>query len=231
MKALKDPPSIQAFLPDYVAKEVNQLPAEFINLDEKDLLDVIRKELNNPNWQPSPLVESLRVNFWAEYEISHRYNIPVTMSKVYEGVCDKGVFEAKTRDSISLAWFCCKPLAYQNEVNALLKQGYRRLHEFLSLPVKDKQGNISEKLVESIAKITAMMDLRIQGGYVQRSEQMIRQQIEHTSGGGAKEVKSQVADIDQRIRELEAKIAATNKQLPPPAIDAELVGLPDGSKA
>lgn len=229
IKQLEDPPAITEFLPPYVNDYVASLDNEYVNLDEPTLLDKIRKDLSKPNWQPPIQVDNLRKNLWDSYEIAHRYNTTIPAEQIYKDVCEQGVFRSYLQNQSTLAWILCRPLTYEKIIDGLLDRGYRRFEEILASPLKDKMGNVDAKMVDMMFKIVTAMDLRKRGGYVQRSEQMIRQQIEHTSGG-AKEVKSQVADIDQRIKELEAKIASTTKQLPSPVVDAELVGLPDGQK-
>jgi len=215
IKQLENPPAISQFVTPYINEYISKLDPEFMDLDEGTLLERIRNNLGNQNWQPKPVVESLRQKFWEEYEVAHRYGVTINEVKIFEGVCEKGVFQKHMEDPISLAWLLCRPQTYEQTITNLLNQGYRRFSEVLSLPIKNKMGEVNEKLIESMIKITAMMDLRQRGGYTQRSEQLIRQQVEHTHSN-SKEVQAQVLDIDERIKELEQKLLESKGLLPPP---------------
>ena len=226
LKQLKNPPAITEFTSDFLTNYISKLDIEYCDLDEATLLKLIQDNLSKPNWQPAPVVETLRQAFWDQYEIAVRYQIKIDAHKIFENICTKGVFQKHMEDQNSLAWILCKPLAYEQKIGALLDRGYRRFEEFLELPVRDKMGNVNEKLVDSIFKIVTALDLRLRGGYTQRSEQMIRQQTEIIhSGSDAKQVEAQVNSIDEKIKELERKIAEVPKQLAAPTPDAELVGL------
>lgn len=215
IKELANPPAISQFVTPYINEYIKKLDTEFVDLDEAALQESIRTNLGNPNWHPKPIVESLRQRFWEEYEVAHRYGVTINEAKIFEGVCEKGVFQKHMEDAISLAWILCRPPSYEQTIQHLLNQGYRRFAEVLNLPIKDKMGIVNEKLIDQMVKITAMMDLRSRGGYTQRSEQLIRQQVEHTHSN-SKEVQAQVMDIDERIKELETKLLESKGLLPAP---------------
>ena len=232
IKKLENPPSITEFTTPYFTRHIQKLDAELCDLSEPVLLETIRGNVEKTSWQPSSTTEALRQSFWDQYEIAVRYQVKIQELKVFENICTEGVFQKQVEDPITLSWILCKPLAYEQKIGALLDKGYRRFEEFIDLPVRDKMGNVNEKLVDTIFKITTAMDLRLRGGYTQRSEQMIRQQTEVIhSGNSTKQVEADVKDLDAKILELENKIRETQRQLPAPSDDSILVGLTESLDA
>ena len=220
LKEIQNPPEAIKFVSPYIGEYLSKLPEEYLNLDESSLLEKIRSDVGNPAWQPKLITETLRKRFFDELAIAQQYGVQVSETKLYTGVCSKGQFQQILLDPHQLAFFCCKPQEYTDTIEALLARGNRRLEEFLALPVKNKMGEVDVKLVDAIFKAVLYLDQRRHGGIIQKSEQIIRQSVEHTSAN-SKEVKAQVVDIDQRIMELEKKLLESKQLLPAPEKNGE----------
>lgn len=220
---LEDPRSLLSFLPELTKQAALKIPDEYLSKDETELLQFL---MVRHSWQPSVQMESLRRNFWMEYD-------RIQMSKVEKEMVLENVYGAvftRTRwyyilkdEPHILAFILCRPQEYEASMLALQNHANRKFYEVLSLPIRNAKDEIDVKLLELQLKAAAMIDLRNKGGYLNRSETknltMLSQKTEHsyahtvTMNLGSKTAAQAELTVRQKLKELEEE---ARTQLPPP---------------
>lgn len=214
----QNPKSLIDTVPKQMVAHVKAIPEELLNVEESQLLDEIRKYRNDPQWVPSPSLESLRIHFWAEYDNAARNMRRMIPSNIYWGVIGEPAFLKLQKDPSRLSWLICMPLDYAKNIDALITMGLRRVADIFKMDINDP------KTADVIVKTFMMLDMRKHGGYMQRSEQKIQSQVLTQNLDSIDQ--KQLIDVDSRIRELERK-AKESKALPAPVT---LIGLPKDSE-
>lgn len=219
---LEDPRSLLSFLPPDTRAAILGIPEEYLNVEENELLQKFKDELD---WEPSLLVETLRVNFWLEYDrVSFsKVEAQMNMSNIYLGVCSRTHFHTIVNfQAHTLAFILARPIGYDATYESLQQLSNRKFHQILSLPIKEA-GKINIKLLELQMKTAAMVDLRKQGGYINRSETknltVLSQKTEH-SYSHAINLKMSDKPADQIERDVKEQLRLLEEearmQLPPP---------------
>lgn len=206
--------SLYDIAPIPVTKNLGKIPRHLRDLPEEELLPALKKEKNDPTWIPGHSVEALRNNFWLEYDNSQRNMRKMSTSNIFYSIMTERGFMKVCEDPIKLAWIVTPPIDYTKDMDALWMLAVRKLREILNMETD------SPEIAKVQVQTALAIDMRRQGGYLQRSEQKIQQQtlVAHVDQDTQKNIK----DIDQRILELERK----NKELTEPKVN-ELIGLPE----
>lgn len=205
-------------------KAIENIHEEYLNKEETTLMAYLFKHHNR--WQPSVQVEKLRLNFWMEYDRIQMSRVETTMVMVniYRGVVDDAYWYNITSSFPHIfAFILCRPLSYEQSMEALLMQSLRAQYDILNLPIKNSRGQIDPKILELKLKTAAMVDLRNKGGYINRSETknltMLQQKTEHThkhivdSTAENKTAGQLEQDFAKQLKQLEEE---ARMQLPPP---------------
>jgi hypothetical protein len=166
----------------------------------------------------------IRIAFWREHANSMESNRPMYISYVLEGVASEANWDRFVRSPIRVAWLLHKPMTYQETLLEALDFGVTKLRSMLDLPDYDnitlKNGRtkkvLNPKILEIKMKIIQMIDQRVNGAYLQRTES--KQMNINMSGKEAKLVegtKKSFEELNARIKELE-KTSGGVGLLPPP---------------
>ena len=225
IKQLEDPRSLMSFLPPDTQVGLAQIPEKYLDLEESELLKVLEKDWG---WHPTVQAEILRRNFWMEHDrvqFAKLENV-MNMSNVWLGVVTKMHWHRIVTEHHHIAAFIlCRPPEYKISQEALQNHATRKQFEILSMPARKANGEYDVKLLELQMKVAAMVDMRVHGGYIQRSEtknlNMIKQETTHTysaivSGKGLEGKTAQEIEMDvkEKLAQLEEE---ARMQLPPPA--------------
>jgi hypothetical protein len=225
IKQLEDPRSLMSFLPPDVQKGLAEIPEHYLDLDENELLKLLDEEWT---WQPTVAAELLRRNFWMEHDRVQFSKLEslMNMSNIYLGVVTREHWHRIVHEHSHIAAFIlCRPPEYKMSQEALQNHATRKFFEILSLPIKEKGGRVDIKLLELQMKTAAMIDMRNQGGFTQRSEtknlNLIKSETNHTysaiiSGKGldGKTAAEIEMDVKEKLAMLEEE---ARMQLPPPS--------------
>jgi hypothetical protein len=199
---------------------IEQVPDWLFTMDALELRAHFQKQAEErglkSGWLPSLTDERLRNAFWAEYEASFKLNQGMQMSRVYAGVCSKQCFyESVIKNPARVAWMLCPPTHYMNAMEEALLFGVDQMREILALPHVGKSGLIDSKLCSVKVEIVKMLDARVKGAVVQKTQAV----NVNVKAEDVEQVKSMVQgpnnmdEIDRRLRELEQE----SKQLEVPA--------------
>ncbi len=231
VKQLESPDSILQKFPEDMKNAALHIPESFLNIDEEEFRSKAKHELK---WEPSQVAEALRSRFWLEMDrIEITKDEVLNMSNIYVGVCTNEYFVDKVLRNSAwwvFAWMLVRPVQYEANMHALLNLATRRLTDILSMPIRKDDGTYHDsKHIELVLKAAAMVDLRVKGGYIQRSEtkNLTVQQntVSYTnvlngSGLMKKPIEQMsVEEIDQKLREVEEEMGKTRELPSPPPVE------------
>ena len=211
---LENPRSLINIVPPEVKSCILALPEAYFDFTEEDL------EKTFPN--PTPVTQMLRRMFWIEYDRAIETRTMMNMSNIYPGVCSREGFYKCIKNKAQLLWIINPPTEYMASTEALLTQGLKRINEMLHFPLKTKEGNFDHKLGELILKATLALDMRVKGGYLQRSIQMTKLESTNTNTNNNNlsitvdkgEVTPEgIAAIDEQLKLIEEEIVTKTKVL------------------
>lgn len=173
--------------------------------EERELL----KELRERKRLPSPLVNSLRIRIWAEFDYAVAESRSIDITQICQGLTSDFQFlENILTDPHQCAWIVSKPMEYHNKLKEAVSFGLDKMRAALDLDVTtwDEDGNVSKvdyKLLALQFSILKHLDDRVHGQATQKS-------IQITATTNAKNLQRQVAelpdeDILARLREARAE--------------------------
>lgn len=112
----------------------------------------------------------IRHQFWNEYNIAcstkQQY---VQTHRIYTGIVSRPTFLKLIEDELNAAFILTQPQDVTLIQQDLLYEGYKHLEDVLDLPIKDKHGNINDKLIGHKIKVIQMLEDRLNGSVVQRT--------------------------------------------------------------
>lgn len=214
IKDLENPRSLINIVSPDLRDKILALPDALIDLTEEEMERIL------PN--PSTTVQQLRRMFWIEFDRAIEQRTMMNNSNIYPGICTREGFLKLTDRKECLAWLLVPPTDYMANTEALLTQGLKRINEMLHFPLKTKEGNFDHKLGELILKATLALDMRVKGGYLQRSMQMTKIESTNTNTNNnnvAVTVSTEnvtpegIAAIDEQLKLIEEEIVGKTKEL------------------
>ncbi len=136
--------------------------------------DGLLKYLNQiKSYQPSVTDHRIRLLFWQDFEHSITENRQMNPCNFHSLVCTEVAFEKLfLRQPHRAAFLLCRPIAYDVAIREGLMHGMKRMREILDLPAVDGKGKINTKILELKLKVTAMMDMRLNGAPKQSIQQL-----------------------------------------------------------
>ena len=210
----ENPMAIAKMLPPifcgHLLENVLKADPEVLELisDEDELLRHLKAE---KHYRPTVNDQRLRYLFWQEYENAVLDNRKMIVSNVHSLVCDIKSFQKLFVGSLPYrtAFLLCRPAAYQHTLHEMLLHGMKRMRQILDLPETDANGKINTKIIELKLKVTAMVDMRVNGAPTQKVHQ-ITQNLTSGISATKSDVKELVnsgdmATIQKRIEEIESE--------------------------
>lgn len=212
-----NPQSLIHLVSPEVSKMITELPETSCDLTEEEL------ETKFPD--PTPTVEQVRRLFWLEYDRALENRMKMDMSRCYIGACSRTGFYKIIKEEKNLAWIITPPKDYLVVTEEILAIGLRQIREIMKLPLVNAMGFYDTKLAEVKLKAVMMLDMRLKGNYIHRSMQVNHNVNENRN---THEYIEQVVSedhskaIDEKIRELEEQIAASESPTRLPRAEAQL---------
>jgi hypothetical protein len=193
-----DPFSLVNMVSERLKELILLLPEELFLLSERDLKNRFR---------PTSTDYALRVSFWREFErAAVRGKGKIQCTAVFAGICSEAYFFNKfITNEAKLAWMVRPLQTYQREMEAILARGTERLWELIEIKIKDGKGKIDPKLADILLKTITVVENRVKGMAVQRTEQ---KSLNVNLGSGEKVSRAleSMDDIEQRIKLLEVEV-------------------------
>lgn len=140
-------------------------------VDDEDLL--LETLLKDKKFSPSITEKRLRIAFWQEYENSLTSRKLMEPHKVHSLVCSiTSFYSILSTGNYRVLYLLSKPLAYETCVKETLLHGLKRVREILDMDHYNKKGEINTKMLELKLRVTAMMDMRLNGAPTQKIQQL-----------------------------------------------------------
>lgn len=191
-----DPRSLYNIIPDHLKRAISQVPTELFFESEA----VLRRKC-----KADAFLNRVRLAFWREYEEAQS-----NVSRMRESVIARSVdlptvrLRALLSDPKKLPFVLVPPASYENFLEEASSIGLSRLREIIDTPFQDPEtGKLDHKAMEIVLKAVAFIDMRRNGGIMQRSMNMHGIVDARGSKAMAKQIKSE--DIDRRLQELREK--------------------------
>lgn len=160
--------TIVSMLPEVLKEKVEKVPARFWGLDASHLKLAIEEDKHH---QLTTADQRLRLSLWMEFDRAVMENRMLSIKNIYDGVCSKQYFYAHVIDSApKLAFLFTPPVEYTKAMEECLMFGVERIREILSLPLRNKKGQLDIRLMQVIVKSVQMLDLRVKGAVIQKIE-------------------------------------------------------------
>lgn len=176
---------------------------DLFGCDEHELF----RKLRLSNRLPSATDNRIRLAFWMEFERSRAEGREMAMSNVYGGICSNTFFNGKYLASQSrVAWLLCIPAHYDVMMEEGVSFGVELLRSYLEVDAM-AGGKPNIKLMELHAKIVAMLDMRLKGGHIQRSENKTLNLNVSTSDRRIAQVTQELSmeALEKRMKELDKR--------------------------
>lgn len=167
----------------FLKERMDQMPDDYREADHYELRKILK---------PTPTLNQLRLNFWAEYDrcvelgnVTRKILLP----NVIAGVCSMRVFKTYLNDIEKVAWILTPVQSYNMGVQDILETCLYKMREGL-----EKIDMSSVKDMNTVMKIYEAFDKRVHGEY----EQKITKKVEYTGTGGVlsnDQVKTKMAEL------------------------------------
>lgn len=127
--------------------------------------------------RPDAFVNRVRMAFWNEWEKSMAYGLKIDISAIaHNANATEGHMWAVFRHAPWLMWVLTPPVSYTNFLDEALERGLSRIRSIIDAKLGDvdpTSGRLiiqDHKAAELVLKAVAFLDLRRNGGIVERSE-------------------------------------------------------------
>lgn len=202
-----DPNSIISMLPTEVSlrmEETAKKDPDLFTMDEFQLQTALRQRSKQINANDN----RLRLKFWSEYDLAkERRSRTMNMTRVIGGICTREFFyKYYLREPGRIAWLLCPPINYLVKANEALEFGLEQMRDILGLSHVDSKGKIDAKHAALKITIFKLLEDRIRGSVVQKTEnktvqltynKMDRKMVIEAAQGLSEK------DLERSIKELE----------------------------
>lgn len=192
---LDDPRSLYNIVPAWLRDNIDSITNE--HFFEKE--DVLRRISG-----ADARLNRIRMAFWQEYDEAQHLMRNMDILNVSRGVGVslaflKHIFSQQTK----LAFVLCAPTTYDVFLDEACNRGLSRLSEIIDIPLYDGEGKPDHKSMELVLKAVAFIDMRKNGGIVQKSMNVHA----FTNDAQAKRFGKAISsgELDKRLEELERK--------------------------
>lgn len=171
---------------------LEKVPLDLLYMSETELEDKLR---------PGPVIQRIRIAFWKEYEKAQSEIRKMQFSKIALELGQPSLFLLRTlKDPEKLAVVLCPVTSYDNFLEESLMAGLKRLRSIVEMPLFDHNGRPDHKTMDIVLKTVAFLDMRKNGGIVQRQLQV------NVNKSTQNAVLNNVSleELDEKIRQLES---------------------------
>lgn len=151
----------------------------------------------------------LRLQFWNTYNSAISSSTKISVPAIYAGIVSRNAFVTIMECDIRAAFLFTQPHKVKLIQEDLLYEGYRHLDEIMALPVTLANGLPDHKTIAVKLKVIQMMEDRISGSVVQRTQSYEEKVIK----------KDKDISEDKRAEDLRREIEQIKKSLNKEAIE------------
>lgn len=159
---LDNPNSVINLVPPYVQDILRAVDPKYLEMEENDLRRVVK---------PTAIMNRLRIRFWDEYDYAASMGRNMRMTKVYQGVCHTDYWLKQVcKSPVFFAWISCPPVNYEVAMKDLLDESIRQLRKVITAEIVDTNGKMNTRAAEIFLKAYALVDIKVHGMPILRSE-------------------------------------------------------------
>jgi hypothetical protein len=214
--------SVLRLAPETIQRAMCEIPEADRNLSEAELRKMIR---------PTPADNQLRISFWLEYDRVQSRMLPqMETTNIIRGIITEDYFYKRyMKDLKRVAWMLIPPTSYTVKLTEMLEVGLGRMRGVLDLDPVGPDGKVNTKLLELQLKITAMMDMRLNGAIAQKVQieqknMNMNLHLTRTSGEISGLLESgNMEELDKKLAELRKRDAMISQGVHPHAEKPETV--------
>lgn len=202
-------------LPIQLQEAYKRIPSSLLECTETTLRTAYR---------PGATYETIRVFFWDLIERAVRENRQIQERELYTSIMTQAHYKNMCANVQLLAFILVPRVPYDVKVQQLLDRSLEKVEEILSINIRGDNGEIDPKRANLVMAAFKMLDMRKHGGYIQRIEEKsmtLHGSVKDAQAASHVEKKS-MAELDARIKQLEAEIKEPPKSLDEPQ-DVEYV--------
>ena len=211
-----EPESIINLVPASVRNYMRAIPSDWRSMSEEEATK--RCEKLHEGSIPNDLAR-IRIQFWYEHHNRHwkRGRGAINMSNIYGPICSLGRFERIIANSFNLAYILTPIGDLEECMEQMLYYATQSMDEVLSMPLKNKKGEINYSLIDKKMKIWEKLHDRKYGSAIQRSE------VKSLNvNANVDKPLPKLEDLTAEIQRLEAKQKALSAPTSQPSIKDKL---------
>lgn len=197
----ENPYSIIEMVPEWFVRRVEGCSKELLGMEEQELREKLK---------PTQLQNKLRMAFWVEYDMACRTGRKMDIRRVYAGLCSKENFVKTVCRSNTMAWILTPVSSYKTSLEEALETGIAQLRKMLEAPLYKDDGTLDTAAANVVIKVFTLVEQRVHGSIVQKSEvkSLVVQKHVKEGGGGTK---APAIDIDEKLRVIQNQLIQNNK--------------------
>lgn len=206
IKDRSNPKSLVSMCPSVIGDRIAAIPDSVLSMDDKDL---------EKAGKISEADKQLRAAFYIEYERASRASDKISPANVYKGIVTGPHFhQSIVNNSFKLAYIVRPYREYQAQLEDLLQFGFDRMSEIMHRPQVDENGKFDHKLAALQMQLWKELADRRRGSAA-KNINLSSQSTNLTITKDITEPPRNIAEIDQKLKELEAQevITITHKEL------------------
>jgi len=223
--AVDDSRSVIRLAPEVIQRRMAEIPDDIRKMSEGELKKRIK---------PTPTDNQIRISFWLEYDRVQSRMLPqMETTMIIRGILSEDHFyDPYLKNYDRLAWVLIPPKSYTVKLSEMLETGLEQLRESLEIP-HIENGKVNTKLLELKLKITAMMDLRMNGAIAQKVQiEQKNMNMNLAIRGSSADVSDlleskNMEEIDKKLNSLRKKDLMLSKGIHPDqeeiVVDSEIV--------
>ena len=183
-----------------------------VKLKKESVQKMIREGLNEEDFKQKfghdknyRVLRRLRHQFWNEFNIvcsNHAEFLPA--HRVYSGIMTKDAFYKLMNDDFYAAFLLTQPQNVSLIQQDLLYEGYKHLEEVLEMSIYDDKGRVDNKLITHKIKIIEMLEDRLNGSVVQRTQGYVENV--NRNEGTKPESEEQYLSLKEEVAKLKADL-------------------------
>jgi hypothetical protein len=126
----------------------------------------------------------LRLQFWNMYNTytGMKHKKPISVNSLYSGIATPHKFRDIIADDKLAIFIFSQPLDIQLIQEDLLYEGYRQMEEIMDASMLKADGTVDPRIISHKLKIINMLEDRVNGSVVQRSQSYVEQTSKFDKG-------------------------------------------------
>jgi hypothetical protein len=151
------------------------------------------------------IARKIRLRLWNEYDKTIKSGKNFMMASVYYGIISESSFYNKIlKDDLLMTFIYTRPQEITSIQEDILYEGYKQLEQVMLMPIQNPDGSPNVRLIQYKLKIIQMMEDRVNGSVVQRTQTYVEQVSKFE--GNDKNEKKQLEDLRKEVANMKKNL-------------------------